>query len=197
MFWFVCIMMSFATLALVLAPIVQPPGEVGENPEVALYQAQFAEVERDVARHILAEDDASRVKTEIARRLLAASEASTGQFMTSPISRSGAVVVAIGVSVLTGGLYWTIGTPGYPDLPLQTRIEAAEDARSNRPSQVAAEASARVLTPPEVPEDYLASVEQLRTLMPQRGDDLQGWELLAYHESRMRNFSGAARGNPV
>ena len=68
----------------------------------------------------------------------------------------------------------------------------SDQARANRPSQQEAEAATPPLPLPDVPEDYLASVDQLRAIVPTRPDDLQGWELLAYHEAQLRRYAAAA-----
>lgn len=192
MFWLVCAAMTAATLALVLAPIMRPPAKDEAKPELALYRAQLAEVDRDVARHVVTNAEAESVRAEIGRRLIAAARTGSVAVDHGPSAILVSVVATTCLCGLAGGLYWTVGAPGVADLPLQTRIQMAADARATRPSQQAAEATARAIAPPEVSEDYLASVAQLRQLVPARGDDLQGWELLAYHEARLRNFSAAA-----
>lgn len=178
---------------MILSPVLYPPAGQASNSQIALYRAQLSEIDRDVARQILREDDAERTRTEIARRLLAASQ--TRQVNKTPpsVPRRFVGVVFVGMIGLAWGGYLTIGAPGYGDLPLQARIDAAEVLRSNRPSQDAAEANARVLSPPDYADDYLASVDQLRTMVPARGDDLRGWELLAYHEARLLRFPAAAK----
>ena len=150
-----------------------------------------SEVDRDVAREVVAPEDAERAKAEIARRLIAASKDQTA-IAAGPGGRLGVVVTVVGVAAMAGGIYWSLGAPGYGDLPLQTRIALGDEARANRPSQEAFEAAAPVLEQPDAPEDYLTSVQQLRVLVPQRGEDLQGWELLAFHESQLRNYAAAA-----
>ncbi len=192
MFWIVCAVLTLAIVAMVLAPMLRPTETVvADDPQVAIYKAQLEEVERDVARDVLSVEDAERAKAEIARRLIAASETKS-RTSQSPIARSSSVLLALGLIVGTGMTYYLLGAPGYPDLPMQTRIALGDEARANRPSQAAFEEAAPTLTPPDVPSDYLASVEQLRTLVPLRGDDLQGWELLAYHEAQLRNYAAAA-----
>ncbi|MEL6570085.1 MAG: c-type cytochrome biogenesis protein CcmI [Pseudomonadota bacterium] len=193
MFWLVCALMTLATLAMILAPIVWPSNVGAKKPETALYKAQLAEVDRDVERQVIAVEDAERTRVEIARRLLAAARNGPQSPDESPKSRPVAIFSAIALATLAGGLYWGLGAPGYADLPLQLRIASAEEMRRDRPSQAAAEATARVLTEPDFDEGYLASVDQLRTMVPQRSGDLQGWELLAYHEARLRQFPAAAK----
>ena len=191
LFWIICLLLAVAVAAMVVVPMLRPPGEVADDPQVALYKAQLAEVDRDVARDVIAPDEAERAKAEIARRLIAASrqERHAGE---SPIGRPVAVVAALLMLVVAGGTYVSLGAPGYPDLPQAERIAMGDAVRANRPSQAAAEALAPVLAPPEVEADYLASVEQLREMVPQRGDDLQGWELLARHEANLRDYAAAA-----
>jgi cytochrome c-type biogenesis protein CcmH len=192
-FWFVCAILSLATLAFVLTPILRPPKGAGEHPDVALYKSQIAEVERDIARGVIAAEEGSQMKTEVARRLLSASRTFAQQGKAGPKAVPVVLAFALCVPLISGVLYWQIGAPGALDLPLQMRLAAAEETRANRHGQAVAEANAREIAPSDVPADYLASVEQLRRLVPQRKDDLQGWELLAYHEPRLRNFSAAAK----
>lgn len=191
MFWIICTLLATAVTAMVVVPMLRPPEAGGDDPQVALYKAQLAEVDRDVARDVIAPDEAERAKAEIARRLIAASREQkvTGQ---SPISRPVAIATAAAVLTAAVGTYMTLGAPGYPDLPREMRIAMGDEARENRPSQEALEAAAPVLDPPEMDQDYLTSVAQLRVLVPQRGDDLQGWQLLARHEANLRDYAAAA-----
>ncbi|MEL6571444.1 MAG: c-type cytochrome biogenesis protein CcmI [Pseudomonadota bacterium] len=193
MFWIICGLLTLCVVGLILAPLLRlsNAGAV-EDPQVALYKAQLAEVERDVAREVLAADDAERAKTEIARRLLAASKVAQ-TVNHGPDSKVLAAGLTVAVIAAAGGTYWALGAPGYPDLPLKTRIELGDEARANRPPQEVAEAAAPDLPQPRVEEDYLKSVEQLRALVPLRGDDLEGWTLLAYHEAQLRNYAAAAK----
>ena len=67
--------------------------------------------------------------------------------------------------------------------------------RANRPSQLEGEEAAADLPKPDVgaTEDYIAMVDQLRTIVMTRPDDQQGWELLARHEASLANYAEAAR----
>lgn len=193
MFWIICACLTLAILAMIVAPMLRgAEAAAEEDPQVALYKAQLAEVDRDVAREVLAPEEAERAKTEIARRLLAANQtaqATAQSPITLPVVGGVAVLVALG----TAGTYWTLGAPGYADLPLQTRIALGDEARANRPSQAQAEAATPPRLAPEVPADVMASIEQLRAVVPQRGDDLQGWELLAFYEAELGNYAAAAK----
>ena len=191
LFWIICACLSLVVVGTIVAPMLRAPRTQAASPDVAFYKAQMAEVDCDVARDVLAEDEAERAKTEIARRLLAANSAMT-QATASPAGRAAAVVSGVAVVGLSAFLYWDMGAPAYPDLPLKLRIENGDAARLNRPTQAQAEAAAPALEPVEAPDEYLENVAQLREIMPTRPDDLQGWLLLARHESTLRNFPAAA-----
>jgi len=70
MFIVTCILLSIAVAAIVAVPLLRPAPALANQSDIAIYQAQLAEVDRDVARDLLAPDEAERARTEIARRLL-------------------------------------------------------------------------------------------------------------------------------
>lgn len=208
LFWIIAAALTLTTFAMVLAPMFGAQAAAQDAPDLGLYKAQLAEIDRDVARGVLLEDEAERIRAEVARRLLAASKQ-----VTQDAAQPKAWPFAALGFVLAGGLavavYTALGAPGLKDMPLGVRLAEAEALRNARPDQASAEASARIPTAsdsgpefgpesgpesgPNFPQDYLDSVAKLRRLMPGRPDDVQGWELLAYHEARLRNFPAAAR----
>ncbi len=193
LFWVIVTGLTICVATLVARPLLRASDNANSNaPEVDIYKAQLAEVDRDLARDVLDAEEAERARTEIARRLLAASKADSNTVISG---NSTALAVAIGAIMLTlsGAIYWQIGARGTPDQPLAERFALADELRENRPSQAEMAAQAPDIPPPETAtEEHLASVAELRALMPERPDDLKGWELLAYHESELRNFSAAA-----
>ena len=163
--------------------------------DLQVYRDQLREVEKDIARGILSEDDAARARTEVSRRLLEADralqQAKAAEARASGLDR--ALIGAGLVATVAGafGVYLQIGAPGYPDLPIATRIEMVEQARATRPSQEAAEAQVpfREGLPPDPQREDL--VAQLRRIMEQRPDDTQGLSLLATNEAALGNFRAA------
>lgn len=191
-FWLICILMTLAVGAIILTPLRRPAPAPADNPDVTIYRAQLAEIDRDLERAVLAPDEAERAHAEVARRLLAASKAQ----LVNAKSMSGGFLFPAVTGALFLGLsfliYWSLGAPGYGDLPLKARLAASDEMRANRPSQLALEAAA---TPPpavDVPDDYRAAIEQLRVIAPTRPDDLEAWSRLAFHEVELRNYAGAA-----
>ncbi|MBK1635940.1 c-type cytochrome biogenesis protein CcmI [Rhodovulum adriaticum] len=199
--------MLFTALAIALAAIVAAfmlvtmlRGRRGDGPAAAydlqVYREQLEEVDRDLARGIITEDEAARIRTEVSRRVLEAdrklaAQKAAGQAPQGISAAAGGLVMA---ALLGGGwfIYSQIGAPGYPDLPLQERVTAAEEARENRPSQAQAEANAGPLPALEAPEpDHLKLVEQLREVVAERQNDLRGFLLLARNEAALGNFDAA------
>ena len=196
-FWIVAGFMSLLVALLILLAFLRP--RTGGAPAAAydlqVYRDQLKEVDRDLERGILTEAEAARARTEVSRRILEADRA-LQRVQTARTGR-GALerwIVAGGlVAVVAGavGVYFQIGAPGYPDLPMATRISIIDEARATRPGQ--AEAEAEVTMRQGVPEqpEREELVAQLRTIMEQRPDDPQGMALLASNEAALGNFRAA------
>jgi len=166
--------------------------------DLRVYRDQLREVDRDLARGVVSEGDAERARTEISRRILAADASAQsagqpkGEAAAGPWAFAG--FLAVGIIGAAFGLYLQLGAPGYGDLALKDRIEMSEALRTDRPSQADAEASLPPLqTPTEASPDYVSLVEQLRSTVAGRPDDLQGHILLAQNEANLGNFPAAAR----
>lgn len=190
LFWIICGVLAIVVAGVVVAPLLRGVQTDGIDPDVAFYRAQLEELDRDIERGMIDADEGERARVEVQRRLLAA-DARDGVNLTGGVSRGLAVVVVAFVGAVGLAGYFFLGAAGYPDLPLKARLAASDEMRANRPDQAAMEAAALPPLTPDVPADYLASVEQLRDLVPTRPDDLRGWELLAYHEAQMRNYPAA------
>ncbi|RYH03337.1 c-type cytochrome biogenesis protein CcmI [Salipiger sp. IMCC34102] len=194
MFWILCTLLTLVVVSYLALPLLRP--EAGEEaaPDVEIYKAQLAEVDRDVARGTLDADDAERARVEISRRLLAAARADRATGVAAPrVNRLATGLVLLLVAGVGAATYAFTGAPGVPDQPLEARLAQAEDMRRQRPGQEALEAETPPLPAAEADPEYLAQIEQLRQVVPTRPDDLEGWTLLAYHESQLNNFAAAAR----
>ena len=189
-FWIICIVLTLVVAGLIVTPLMRPDPSIEASPDVAFYRAQLTELDRDLERGVIDSAEAERARVEVARRLLAADERAA-EIAPSKPSPMLAVGVAIVIAALGFGAYSFLGAPGYADLPLSARIAASDEMRANRPTQKALEAAAIPAPIVDFPDEYLESAAQLRALVPTRPDDLRGWELLAYHETQMRNYSAA------
>lgn len=165
--------------------------------DMQVYRDQLAEIERDMARGVIAAEEAARLRTEVSRRILEADRmvqagaGGTDRSTTGPALLLPALLV---IAVLAGGaaLYWRLGAPGYPDMPLAERIAMAETLRSTRPDQAKAEAGLPAAVPPEgMDAEFLALMDKLRSAVRDRPGDVQGQRLLAQNEARLGNFAAA------
>jgi cytochrome c-type biogenesis protein CcmH len=196
-FWIVAGFMSLLVAFLILLAFLRP--RAGGAPAAAydlqVYRDQLKEVDRDLERGILTESEAARARTEVSRRILEADRAlqrvetaRTGRGALERWIVAGGLVAMVAGAV---GVYFQIGAPGYPDLPLATRMAIIDEARATRPGQAEAEAQVTIREGvPEQPERE-ELVAQLRTIMEQRPDDPQGMALLASNEAALGNFRAA------
>lgn len=201
MFWLILAAISAVVMLAIAAPFLR--GRAGAvQPAAAydlqVYRDQLAEVERDLARGIISDDDAARLRTEIGRKVLDADRKLARAQAEKPAVISGHALAAIAVLLLSVGaavgLYAYMGQPRMPDRPLAARFAEAQASYDARPSQAEAEAARAAMgAMPQLPEDpdYAALIGQLREAVSANPDDPQGLRLLAYHEARLGNAIAA------
>lgn len=198
LFWIIAVILALAVAASLAVPLLRAQDTRSTGAEdVAIYRAQLAEVDRDLARGVLDAAEAERTRTEIARRLIAADKAVGAAVGDAP---RGATMVVGGLTacIVVGGsllMYATLGTPDQPDMPRSMRLAEGEAMRAGRVSQ--ADAIAELgdrATPDRVvpPPDVVQSVENLRATLAENPDDLQGWLVLTDFETRTGNLPAAA-----
>jgi cytochrome c-type biogenesis protein CcmH len=195
-FWITAAALALAVSAILALTVLRAKATRAHPAEYDLrvYRDQLKEVERDLARGIIGADDAERIRTEVGRRVLAADaqlrNAETGA--SQPRSATLAVSASIALALLGGAavLYPVLGQPGARDLPLQTRIDASDQMRANRPSQSEAEARQPARLPNPAPDAKFAELMQkLRQTVADRPDDLEGHQLLARNEASLGNYA--------
>lgn len=199
-FWIVAGGLALSVGALLARAILLPSGlsAPAASRDAEVYRDQLKEIDRDLARGVLAADEARSVRVEVSRRLLDADRRSSDSAGTGRAPRAagiaGAGFMLLSAAVGAPVLYGMIGAPGYGDQPLASRIENARIAREDRPGQAAAEAAAaarpRSATPDPDPA-YLELVEKLRVALVDRAGDLEGHRLLARNEAGLGNFAAA------
>ncbi|WP_375262267.1 c-type cytochrome biogenesis protein CcmI [Palleronia sp.] len=198
LFWIAAVLIAALGALPVLAALFRPGGGREAAHDMAIYRDQLTEIDRDLSRGVLTEDEADRTRAEVSRRLLEADRRGARRMReaSKPVRLVAAGLVA--VAVMAGGLaiYRIEGAPGYPDLPLRARLADADSARAARLSQPEAEARAQeagaLPEPVEPGPEFADLMERLRTVLEERPDDPQGLRLLAANEARLGNF-GAAR----
>jgi cytochrome c-type biogenesis protein CcmH len=196
-FWIVSALLAAAVAALLLLALLRrrPEPAPAASHDVQVYRDQLREVERDLARGTVTEEEAERVRLEVSRRLLEADRAAGGGTASEApraFSLAGAALVA---ATLAGAfaLYLWLGAPGYPDLPLAERLAQAEAAHRDRPSQEEAEAAMPASPPRQADPRFTELMAQLRAAVEAQPEDLQGQTLLAVNEARLGNYAAARR----
>ncbi|CUX82676.1 MAG: cytochrome c-type biogenesis protein CcmH [Roseibaca calidilacus] len=168
----------------------------GYERAMRVYRDQLAEIDRDLARGVLVEDEAERTKLEVQRRILELDRTARGDLQGAASGSRIAVLGVVAVALLGAvGVYWSVGVPNYPDMPLVQRHAEAQEARANRPRQAELEASyAEAFPGPfDFPgrDDLEPMVQQLREALVTRPEDMNGFRLLAQNEVRLGNFRAA------
>lgn len=199
LFWILVVALAVAVALLLGLAALRVRGHAQEaaDYDLKVYRDQLKEVERDLMRGVISEEDAERLRTEISRRILAADAAAkaAARGETAQPRWAGPVLaaaVALGIVGGTTWLYMDLGAPGYRDQALAERIAAAEERRQTRPGQAEAEADVPAQPPAEEPpEDYAELMERLRSVLEERPDDVRGHMLLARNEAALGNFTEA------
>lgn len=198
-FWMISGALTLMIGGLLAVALLRRTGEGGpdDTSDIEVYKDQLKEIDRDVARGVLSDDEAGRLRVEVSRRLLHADAAAraAGPKASGPSTLSGVMagIVSVGVLASAFGIYLLIGSPGAQDQPITARLAAADTLRANRPSQseMEAEIGRPWAPPPGIDPSYLQLVEQLRQAVADRPDEVQGQMLLATNEERIGNFKAA------
>ena len=197
LFWIISAALALLIAALFALALLTRRAEA-EHPaayDLRIYRDQLKEVERDLARGVINEADAERIRTEVGRRVLAADAQLAIADVSSQQPRSLTIVIATVIALLlTGGgvaIYTQLGTPGLGDLPHKARLQASQELYSSRSSHEAFLARLPVRNAPQQEAGYLELVERLREAVASRPDELQGQQFLAQSEARLGNYAAA------
>ena len=215
-FWVPAAVITVMVMGVIAIAFVRPPedhgdtveqggkGDAGGRPasgdekrELRIYADQLREVESELQRGLVSEEEAERLRTEVARRLLEADRFERNAAKETPRPMRLVGLVLVPVTVAAAALVYAIaGAPGLPDMPLAQRHAEAAQMRAERPRQAQLEADWEVdpmrSDPAEVDPELLALIERLREALESRPDDLQGHQLLARNEAQIGNHAAAA-----
>jgi cytochrome c-type biogenesis protein CcmH len=141
----------------------------------ALYDAQIAEIARDIDRGLMSEADAELARAEAARRLILASKTeSDGDDMVGEATyrrrRAASAIILSTVPLVALSLYTAKGSPELPSQPLAARI-SADPARM----------------------DMAVALSRVETHLQLNPTDGRGWEIIAPVYLRAGRYDDAAR----
>ncbi|MCA3595924.1 MAG: c-type cytochrome biogenesis protein CcmI [Methylobacterium sp.] len=171
--WFGIVILTFGAAVLALRPLLRPPkGKTSLDHAIQFYEARRLELDRQVTAGLISENERTASEAEQARRLLAIGrqneveqERKTGSARRSKIA---ALLLLIGLPVLSIALYLRTGTPDMPDQPIAGRMTPGSDAQMQQALQ-------RI-------ELHLAS----------KPDDARGFEVIAPAYMRLGRYQDAA-----
>ena len=175
---FALALMTGAAALVVLLPLSRRRSEAQQgtdaDADAAFYTSQIADIERDIARGLVDAAEGQNARVEAARRLLAARRRAAPDAVMADGPRRrrvAAIVILLGVPLVSLPLYLAVGRPDMPAQPLAARQQ-------------------------ESPEDMefaqaLAKIEKHLAANP---DDGRGWEIVSPFYMQMGRFDDAVRG---
>jgi len=179
--WGVAAILGMTVLAIMLTPLMRrrtPSPARRESYDITVYKDQLEELEHDLERGSLAEEQAEAARIEIKRRLLAAGDA--GEQATAPEKKAGisnwALISLIGLILPVGSVvvYLGFGSPDLPDQPLAGRDMSASISETKRRAELT------------------ETVDQLAEKMASRPDDMRGWAMLGRSYVTLQRYDDAA-----
>jgi cytochrome c-type biogenesis protein CcmH len=178
--WFGVALMTAAAVWAVLWPLARRGSDLRGGSDVAVYRDQLAEIERDRASGLIAENEAVGAQVEVSRRLIAAADAQapapadavSATWRRRAVAGAALILLPLGAAAL----YVALGSPSLPDQPLAARLAGA---RGN----------------PSI-DTLITQVEDHLTRHPEDG---RGWEVIAPVYLRLGRFEEAvkARRNAI
>ena len=176
MIWAIFAAMTGAAIFALLRPLSHGRTEgFGDTADArSLYRSQLKEIDRDLARKLIGEEEAQAARTEAGRRLLrAAGDEAGAAGETEPSLRrrraSSALMLSV-VPLLALLIYGLYGSPNLPDQPLAARLEKAG------PQQ-----------------DFAIVLARMEAHLAANPGDAKGWSLLAPIYLRQGRYDEAAK----
>lgn len=155
--WVILASLTAIVLFFLLRPLAR--GDSGEPARdvfnATVYRDQLDEIEADRARGLIGEPEAEAARLEVARRLLAADEAGrkkAGEARSGMPARIALISVAFALPVAVLGLYLLYGSPRLPDQPLLARL--TDPASEKNIGALVARVEARLRSHPEEGEGW-------------------------------------------
>ena len=172
-FWITAALLTLVACLAVLLPLARRKAAEtdGSGFDLAVYQDQLAELDRDLARGAIDGAEAAEARAEIGRRILKLSGQQTKESEGAG-SRAGRIIATLAVlavPVASWGIYAAIGSPHLPAQPLQARLD--RNPAENTVFELVARAERHLDANPE---------------------DGRGWDVLAPIYYRMGRYADAS-----
>lgn len=162
-FWFAAGLLAAAAAVLILQRAKAAAVATPQDPTLAVYRRQLAEIDDLAARGVLAEPERKSAYAEAGRRLLAAADKGGRVWTAGPPRRAALLATVALAPLLALGLYLVVGAPGFADQPMAARVQAWRSANpeSLHPAEMAAVLRGMAAERPKDPEalQFLAMAE--------------------------------------
>ena len=176
MLWLVLGLMTLATTALLIAPLLRSGARAAParaEHDLTVFRAQLRELEGDVERGLISGAAAAAARTEIERRILSTADAAPPTGAATSAKRVGAALaIAVAVPVLAMSLYLSFGSPGVEGQAFATRASGAP------PGMEGAE--------------FAGLVDRLARRLEKDSENVDGWRLLGRSYSTVGRYREAA-----
>ena len=186
MLWISVALLTVGVLVIIVRPLLKSRDDAGSDTQradydVALYKDQLKEVERDLERGLLSDEQADAVRTEIQRKLLNSAADGKAKKSSSVTASSRSIWAAVAVSLFVAvggvGLYAYLGQPelrnmAYADRDIAAEEHAQEDERSS--------------------QDMQTLLNQLALRLEKNPADIKGWLLLGRSLITRRRYDESA-----
>jgi cytochrome c-type biogenesis protein CcmI len=176
--WFILAFMTGAAVLALLWPMsrrANPPAEAGGlATETVFYEDQLREIERDLARGLIAAPEAEAARTEAGRRLLRANRAGVPipPGMAEPALRQRRAASAFALSTIPLVALIAYGIYGSPHMPAQNAAQRQAIQNGG--------------------QELLNAIGQIEARLASDPKDGRGWAVLAPVYMRMGRFDDAA-----
>lgn len=172
---FVIIAVAMVTVALawILWPLLRPTAARSVEhaaANVTIFKDQFADLDADLARGTISDEQHTESKSELERRLLDEARSPESARIERHPHRWPAMIVVLIAPIAAAALYWQIGTPG----ALSPQSVIGQDA--NQPSR----------------EQINAMIAQVKQRLEKDPGNVEGWAILARTYYTMGNFQDAS-----
>lgn len=170
MIWAAFAVMTGAAVLSVLWPLSRARAASARAPDIAFYESQVEEIDRDVSLGLLTKEDADAAKAEAGRRLLQQAEGPQSAGGSRTAVRAAAVFALVAIPALSLSLYAKLGNPDAPDLPLVAR---AQERDSNA--------------------ELMSAISKIEQHLAANPEDGRGWDILGPVYMKLGRYDEAAR----
>jgi cytochrome c-type biogenesis protein CcmH len=192
-FWVLSVAATLAVLYVVIRPLMGRDAEADAADaaayDLAVYKSQLREIDGDLERGRISEEEAEASRVEIGRRVLAADRKLAEMPVRPRAVRGGSIAAGAASAVIAGSVlaaiivYDRMGDPSNPDMPLVLRDAERQMARTGGAPDAAAQEAG----------DLDSMAARLRERLNSGEGTAEDWALLGRTEMMRGNYAASAQ----